>query len=218
VIDLDALGIGVEVGEEPMPKHRIGHCANVVGQKDVRKDRPTNEAKAARAGRGILIDDFGAGDVARHQVGRELDACEFQMQGLFDNRRFRVTETMRSTIIAAVCVMTLAVVAPSTERAFAQSFHRGGTEFNAVRQVAVPDGNTYSIVVVEFYHHGEIMGSRFRAMTMNDRQGGSSLSLMAVVLAGWGPEFPLQCGTTPLPGERTRMKWWKIPHFLHKTH
>jgi tetratricopeptide (TPR) repeat protein len=63
---------------------------------------------------------------------------------------------MRSISIAAVCVTTLAVVALSTERAFAQSFYRGGTEFNVVRQVAVPGGKNYSIVVVEFYHHGEI--------------------------------------------------------------
>ena len=40
---------------------------------------------------------------------------------------FRAAKTMRSTFVAAVCVMTLAVVARSAERACAQSFRRGGT-------------------------------------------------------------------------------------------
>ena len=31
---------------------------------------------------GILLDDVGAGDVGRHQVGRELDALEHQPQRL----------------------------------------------------------------------------------------------------------------------------------------
>lgn len=40
--------------------------------------------------------------------------------------------------------------------ASAESFNRVGTEFNAVRSVTVPAGKAYSIVVTEFYHHGEI--------------------------------------------------------------
>lgn len=38
----------------------------------------------------------------------------------------------------------------------AQSFRRAGTEFAAVRSVAVPANKPYSVVVVEFLHHGEI--------------------------------------------------------------
>jgi tetratricopeptide (TPR) repeat protein len=38
----------------------------------------------------------------------------------------------------------------------AQSFRRAGTEFDAVRSVNVPAGKTYSIIVAEFFHHGEI--------------------------------------------------------------
>ena len=34
------------------------------------------------AGGGIFLDDVGAGDVGRHQVGRELDALEQQAQRL----------------------------------------------------------------------------------------------------------------------------------------
>ena len=40
--------------------------------------------------------------------------------------------------------------------AHAQSFRRGGTEFNAVRSVSVPVGKPYTVVVVDFLHHGEI--------------------------------------------------------------
>ena len=52
--------------------------------------------------------------------------------------------------------MAIAVGVLSAERAFGQSFYRGGSEFNAVRQVDVPGGKTYTVVVVEFLHHGEI--------------------------------------------------------------
>src|SRR5574340_1755988 len=38
----------------------------------------------------------------------------------------------------------------------AESFRRGGTEFDAARPVSVPGGKSHSIVVTEFYHHGEI--------------------------------------------------------------
>jgi tetratricopeptide (TPR) repeat protein len=62
---------------------------------------------------------------------------------------------MQSRLIAA----SLAIVAMMpTNRSLAQQFFRGGSEFNAVRQVAVPGGKPYSIVVVEFLHHGEIRG------------------------------------------------------------
>ncbi len=38
----------------------------------------------------------------------------------------------------------------------AQSFHRGGTEFNAMRVVELGTGKSFNAVVTEFYHHGEI--------------------------------------------------------------
>ncbi len=56
-------------------------------------------------------------------------------------------------LVAVVCVLL-------TGQAFAQSFRRAGTEFNAVRQVTVPAGKAYSVVVVEFLHHGEIHARR----------------------------------------------------------
>ena len=46
----------------------------------LREQRAFEEAELAAAGRAVLLDDFGAGDVGRHQVGRELDAAERQVQ------------------------------------------------------------------------------------------------------------------------------------------
>jgi len=37
-----------------------------------------------------------------------------------------------------------------------QSFRRGGVEFNAMRMVEVPQDKKYSVVVTQFFHHGEI--------------------------------------------------------------
>lgn len=54
----------------------------------------------------------------------------------------------RATIIAAILV--------SINTATAQSFRRGGTEFNAVRSVVVPKEKGYSVVVTEFLTHGEL--------------------------------------------------------------
>jgi len=53
-------------------------------------------------------------------------------------------------------MMAVAVIARSADGALAQSFRVGGTEFNAVRQVTVPAKAPYTVVVVEFLHHGEI--------------------------------------------------------------
>src|SRR3972149_3230142 len=50
----------------------------------------------------------------------------------------------------------VAAVVFLAESVSAQSFRRGGPEFNAVRSVAVPAGKPSSIVVAEFFHHGEI--------------------------------------------------------------
>jgi TolA-binding protein len=39
---------------------------------------------------------------------------------------------------------------------FAQTFRKGGVEYNAERTVTIPAGKAYSVVVTEFLHHGEI--------------------------------------------------------------
>lgn len=46
------------------------------------------------------------------------------------------------------------LLSPDTGQA--QSFRRGGTEFNAMRKVEIGSGKSFSAVVTEFFHHGEI--------------------------------------------------------------
>ena len=57
-------------------------AVDLVGEDDLREDRPLHEPQRARAV--ILVEDLGAGDVGRHQVGRELDALEAQVENLRD--------------------------------------------------------------------------------------------------------------------------------------
>ncbi len=64
---------------------RLGRRAvDLVGQQDVGEHRPLDEAELPRAGGAVLLDDLAAGDVRRHQVRRELDAIELQVDGLRD--------------------------------------------------------------------------------------------------------------------------------------
>ena len=51
-----------------------------VGQHDVGEHRPLDEPDQALAAAGVLFDDVRAGDVARHEVGGELDAVELEVQ------------------------------------------------------------------------------------------------------------------------------------------
>ncbi len=57
--------------------------------------------------------------------------------------------------INAVCSSLFIVVLTATG-AWGQSFRRAGAEFNALRTVNIPSGKSYSIVVTDFFHHGEI--------------------------------------------------------------
>ena len=57
-------------------------AVDLVGQEHVREDRSGHEGHAA-AFAGVL-EDLGAGDVGRHQVGRELHAAELQVEDLGD--------------------------------------------------------------------------------------------------------------------------------------
>ncbi len=59
---------------------RLGRRAvDLVGQDDVREDRPGLELEERAAVR-VLLHDVGADDVGGHQVRRELDARELQVQ------------------------------------------------------------------------------------------------------------------------------------------
>src|SRR5678815_4650092 len=54
------------------------------GENDVREDRPRREHHVAASRFRIVLNDVGARDVARHQVGRELDARELEVENLGD--------------------------------------------------------------------------------------------------------------------------------------
>jgi hypothetical protein len=61
----------------------FGRCAvELVGQQQVGEDGARLEAEVAVAGAVVFFQQFGAQDVAGHQVGGELHAAELQFQGL----------------------------------------------------------------------------------------------------------------------------------------
>ena len=68
--------------------HRLEHRAlhlrrgaiDFIGEEQVREDRAAVDAEVA----GLLVDDFGADDVGRQHVDRELNATEIQVDGLGD--------------------------------------------------------------------------------------------------------------------------------------
>ena len=57
-------------------------AVDLVGEDHVRENRPGNEANLTAAGGAVLFDYLGADDVRGHQVRRELDAVEFQVDRL----------------------------------------------------------------------------------------------------------------------------------------
>ena len=65
---------GLRLGRSPV---------DFIGQDDVGEDGPLDELHAAAAVAG-LFEDFRAGDVRRHQVGRELNSLKFQVKDLGD--------------------------------------------------------------------------------------------------------------------------------------
>lgn len=52
---------------------------NLVGQDDIGEDRPAKKAEMA-----VFVENFVAGDIRGHQVGRELHAFEFQIEHFGD--------------------------------------------------------------------------------------------------------------------------------------
>ena len=83
-------GIGPALDRDPVLLHRLEQGrlglrrgpVDLVGEEHVREHRTRCEHHLAPAGRGVLLDDVGAGDVGGHQVGGELDARELQVQDL----------------------------------------------------------------------------------------------------------------------------------------
>ncbi len=66
-------------------QRRLGlgrRAVDFVGQQDIRENRTRHESPSAASGGGIFFDDVGAGDVGRHQIGRKLNAAEFETERL----------------------------------------------------------------------------------------------------------------------------------------
>jgi hypothetical protein len=59
-----------------------GGAVDLVGQDDVGEQRAGDEPEGPLAGGQVLLDDVGAGDVARHQVGSELHPVEAEVERL----------------------------------------------------------------------------------------------------------------------------------------
>ena len=63
---------------------------DLVGEDDVREDRPLDELQPPVPL--LFLEDLGAGDVGRHQVGRELNALEVEIEDVgerLDQQRLR---------------------------------------------------------------------------------------------------------------------------------
>lgn len=63
---------------------------------------------------------------------------------------------MKAVRITALRCAILVAVVLQAGASLAQSFNRAGAEFDAVRSVTVPAAKSYTIIVTEFYHQGEI--------------------------------------------------------------
>src|SRR3954467_5532274 len=77
---------------------------DLVGEDHVREHRARDEADLAAAGRAVFFDHLGTDDVRRHQVGRELDAIEFEVDRLgerLDEQGFRKTGDAAKQAVAA---------------------------------------------------------------------------------------------------------------------
>ena len=88
--------------------------------------------------------------------------------------------------------LALALTAPG--ELAAQTFRRAGTEFNAVRTVTIPPGKSYSVVVTQFFHHGQI------------REDGRNVAVAAVKGQKLVPSRVLQLG----PGDYCRLAFQTV--------
>ena len=86
--------IGPSLNRDAVLLHRLEQrrlrlrrrAVDFVGEHDVGEDRAGREHHLPAAGRRILLNQVGAGDVGRHQVGRELDAVELEVDDLGQRR------------------------------------------------------------------------------------------------------------------------------------
>jgi hypothetical protein len=86
--------VGVAAGGDPVLLHRLEERrlglrrgpVDLVGEDQVGEHRPADEPEGAPPGGVVLLEDLGAGDVGRHQIGRELDPREAEVERLGQRR------------------------------------------------------------------------------------------------------------------------------------
>jgi len=61
-----------------------GRAVHLVRQHDIREHRPAHEPERALSRGLVLLDDLGPGNVGGHEIGRELDAGELEIERLRD--------------------------------------------------------------------------------------------------------------------------------------
>jgi len=101
-------------------------------------------------GSGFRVQDFGS------RV-RGLGCGVVAGQPAFaDSDWLRISRHLSGICRPLLFALALLFVGPLPGRLPAQTFRWGGTEFNALRKVDVPSDAKYSVVVTQFFHHGEI--------------------------------------------------------------
>lgn len=78
----------------------------------------------------------------------------------------------------------------------AQSFRQAGTVFAAMRPVTIPQGRSYSIVVTEFLHHGQIADDRRNVIVSARRRGPVPTRVLQL-----GPGDFCRLAFQPVPGQ-----------------
>ncbi len=73
---------------------------------------------------------------------------------------------------ARLLALAVIVALLGVDSLMGQSFRRAGTEFNAIRTVTLPAGKSFSTVVTQFYHHGELAhdGATLVVVAKNQRR------------------------------------------------
>jgi hypothetical protein len=61
-------------------------AVDLVGENDVGEQRPHDEAEHTPAGGVIFFEHVGAGDIRRHEIRRELNAVEGEVEHLGERR------------------------------------------------------------------------------------------------------------------------------------
>ena len=79
-------------------------AVDLVGEDDVREHRPLHVLEHSAPGRVIFLEQLGARDVRRHEVRRELDAVEREIERLrqrLNQQRLRDSRTRHQQDVAA---------------------------------------------------------------------------------------------------------------------